>query len=300
MTHLQNIRINVALVCRNEKLIVILRNIFFMRYKLYISLIILLLVSSCGEYEKLLKSTDYDLKKERAKEFYEAGEYVKATELFSQILPRYRATEEAEDLNIMNAKAYVGMKDYFSASSYFTGYLDMYPYGKHAEEATYMAAFCDYKISPRAELDQENTKKAIEGFNVFLNQYPSSARAEEVRSMLVELSERIVEKSYLSAKLYYDMRQYKAAVTALSNSIKTYSDSKYREEMMYLKLSSLYLYAYYSLEAKQRERYQLTLDDYYSFMEEFPKSKYMKDVKKIYLETAKALKIETTETTANN
>lgn len=274
-----------------------------MRSRLYISLIILLLVSSCGEYEKLLKSTDYDLKKEKAKEYYEAGEYVKATELFSQILPRYRATEEAEDLNIMNSKAYIGMKDYYSAGTYFKSYLDMYPYGKHAEEATYMAALCDYYIAPRAELDQENTKKAIEGFNVFLNQYPSSARAEEAKKMLVELSERIVEKSYLSAKLYYEMKQYKAAVTALSNSLKTYADSKYREEMMYLKLSSLYLYAYYSLEAKQRERYQLTLDDYYSFMEEFPKSTYMKDVKKIYQETAKALKIDITETSvtsANN
>ena len=38
-----------------------------MRFRLYIVLIILVLVSSCGGYEKLLKSTDYDLKKSKAK-----------------------------------------------------------------------------------------------------------------------------------------------------------------------------------------------------------------------------------------
>jgi len=52
----------------------------------------------------------------------------------------------------------------------------------------------------------------------------------------------------MSAKLYYDMEQYKAAVTALSNSLKEYADTKYREEMMYLKLKSLFLFAENSYE----------------------------------------------------
>ena len=52
-----------------------------MKFRLYIVLIILVLVSSCGEYEKLLKSTDFDLKKAKAKEYFDAGQYVKTTEL---------------------------------------------------------------------------------------------------------------------------------------------------------------------------------------------------------------------------
>src|SRR5664279_6630120 len=128
-----------------------------MRFRLHIVLIILVLVSSCTGYEKLLKSKDYDLKKTKAKEFFEAGEYVKTTELLTQILPRFRATDEAEDLNWMNAQAYFGMKDYIMAGSYFKSFIDQFPFGKHAEEANYMAALCDYNISARPELDQENT-----------------------------------------------------------------------------------------------------------------------------------------------
>jgi outer membrane protein assembly factor BamD len=81
-----------------------------MRSRTYILLLALMLVTSCVEYQKILKSTDYDLKKTRAKEYFDAGKYVKSTELLEQIIPRYRATEEAEDLIWMNAQGYYGMK----------------------------------------------------------------------------------------------------------------------------------------------------------------------------------------------
>ena len=266
-----------------------------MRFRLHIVLIILVLVSSCTGYEKLLKSKDYDLKKSKAKEFFEAGEYVKTTELLTQILPRFRATDEAEDLNWMNAQAYYGMKDYVMAGSYFKSFIDQFPFGKHAEEANYMAALCDYNISARPELDQENTKNAIEGFNIFMNKFPNSTKIEDCKKRISDLEDKLVEKSYLNAKLYYDMKQYKAAVVALSNSLKEYASTKYREKMMFLKLNSLYLYALHSLAIKQKERYQATLDDYFSFMEEFPKSSYSRDMDDIFQTTNKFLKTGKTE-----
>ncbi|MGA2406675.1 MAG: outer membrane protein assembly factor BamD [Bacteroidales bacterium] len=261
-----------------------------MRFRLYIVLIILLLASSCGEYEKLLKSTDFDLKKSKAKEYYDAGQYVKVTELLTQILPRYRATDEAEDLNWMNAQSYYGMKDYFMAGSTFKSFIDLFPFGKHAEEAYFMAAMCDYNLSARPELDQENSRNSIEGFKIFINKFPNSSKVEESKKLIRDLEDKQVEKSYLSAKLYYDMKQYKAAVVALNNSLKEFANTKYREKMMYLKLNSLFQYAELSLANKQKERYQATLDDYYSFMEEFPQSIYLKDVNGIFQKTNKYLK----------
>ncbi len=261
-----------------------------MKLKLYIILIVALLLSSCGQYEKLLKSTDYDLKIAKAKEYFEAEQYVKTTELLEQIIPRYRATEQAEDFIRMKAQSYYAMKDYYTAGTDFKSYVDQYPYGKYTEEASYMGALCDYKTSARAELDQDNTRQAIEGFRVFITRFPNSSRVEESKKLITEMEEKLVEKSYLSARLYYDMNEYKAAIVALTNSLKTNADSKYREEMMFLKLNSLFLYAEKSLANKQRERYQATLDDYYSFMEEFPESKYIKDIKKIYQETSDYLK----------
>lgn len=271
-----------------------------MRISRYIIPVVLVLVSSCSGYQKLLKSTDSDLKKEKAKEFYAAGQYVKSSELLGQILPRYRATEEAEELNWMNCMSYYGMKDYFMAGSYFKTFVDQFPFGKHAEEANFLVAYCDYKISPRPELDQDNTRNALEEFNLFITRYGFSPKVEECKKYITELQDKLVEKSHNSAKLYYDMHEYKAAVVAINNSLKQYATSKYREEMMYLKLHSLYLYAVKSLPEKQKVRYQDTLDDYYSFMEEFPNSQYSKDVADIFQKTNKFLKKGVPVTTIEN
>lgn len=265
----------------------------FMKNILYIFLLAAFLTGSCGEYEKLLKSTDYDLKKEKAKEYYDEGQYVKASELLSQILPRFRASAEAEELNWINAMSYYGMKDYYMAGSYFKQFIEQFPFGEHAEEANFLAAYCDYKISPRPELDQEYTRTAIEGFRLFVTRYPNSERVPEAKALITELEEKLVEKSYLSARLYYDMKNYKAAITALENSLKEYANTKYREEMMFLKLNSLFNYAERSFPARQRERFQDTLDEYYSFMEEFPESKFSREVSNIFEKTSNFLKTGT-------
>jgi outer membrane protein assembly factor BamD len=191
------------------------------------------------------------------------------------------------------------MKQFELAGNYFKSLVEQYPFGKYAEESTFLGALCDYYLSPRAELDQENTRNAIEGFNFFINRYPSSPKVQEAKDNITQLQDRLVEKSYLNAKLYYNMKEYKASITALSNSLKEYADSKYREEMMFLKLNSLYLYAVNSFANKQTERYQATLDDYFSFMEEYPESKYSREVRKIYQDTAKFLKIEPSDNLVN-
>jgi len=265
-----------------------------MRIRPVILIFLAFIVTSCGEYEKLLKSTNTELKKQKVFDYYDDGKYMKSIELLSQILPRYRATDEAEQLNWINAQAHYMIRDYMMAGTYYQNFADTYPGSNNAEEAAYLSAMCDYYQSPRPELDQANTRKAIESFTIFLKRYPNSTRNDDCKASILELQEKLVEKSYLSARLYYDLKQYRAATVSLSNSLKEYPDTKYREELMYLKLDALFLYAERSVPEKKGERYQTTLDEYYSFIEEFPSGKYSKDVKSIFDSTAKYLKVDTT------
>ena len=145
-----------------------------MKFGIYISLIILLLTTSCGEYEKVLKSTDYELKKAKANEYFEEGRYVRTTELLSQVIPRYRATGEAEELTWIAAQCYYNIRDYMTAGSAYKNFFEGYPYSEHAEEADFMTAYCDYLLSPRPELDQAYSMAAIEQFQYFLRRFPSS------------------------------------------------------------------------------------------------------------------------------
>jgi len=262
-----------------------------MKFTKVIIILTILFSTSC-KYERLLKSNDFELKKQKAVEYYEAGQYIKATELFGQILPRYRATDEAEELNWLNAMAHFELDDYIMAGTYFENFGMLYPYSRQAEEANFYTAYCDYLMSPRPQLDQDYTRKAIEGFLLFKRRFPYSERTEEVNKLITEMEDKLVEKSYISAKLYYDMNQFRAAVVALNSSLIDYPNTRYREEMMFLRLNSQYLYAFYSIKEKQKERYQSAYDEYLSYIDEFPTGPYDKEVAKIYDSIMKELKAE--------
>ena len=123
-----------------------------------------------------LRVPTMNLRRRRQESIMIRQQYVKASELFGQVIPRFRATPEAEELNWLNAQSYYGMKQYDMAGSYFKSLVEQYPFGKYAEDATFLAAKCDYNLSPRAELDQENSRNAIEGFTVFINRFPNSPK----------------------------------------------------------------------------------------------------------------------------
>ena len=185
-----------------------------------------ILVSGCGEYEKLLKSRDFPLKYEKAMEYYEAGEYAKSSTLFDQISNIYRGTTKADTVKYYQAKSYYGQTDYIMAGHYFSELFNTYQNSVYKEDSEFMAAYCYYKQSPRPELDQDNTYKAITALQMYMVRYPGSERIEQCQSLINELSDKLVEKSYISARLYYDLGYYKSAIIALRGSLADYPDTK--------------------------------------------------------------------------
>jgi outer membrane protein assembly factor BamD len=239
-------------------------------------------VVSCGQYEKVLKGTDYALKYRKAKEYYYKGDFVRSATLFEQIQPVYKGTAKADSVDYLNAKSYYGQDDYIMAGHYFKTFTKTYQGTPFNEECEYMAAYCYYLTSPRPSLDQENTMMAIDALRMFMIRNPDSKRLNDCNKLIAELRDKLVEKSYLSAKLYFDMGYYKSSVIALNNSLSDYPETKFREDLMFFVLRSKYLLAENSILEKQKDRYQATVDEYYSYIGEFPNGKYVKDAQKIY------------------
>ncbi len=238
---------------------------------------LVLFLASCSEYERLLKSDDFQLKYDRAMEYYEDEEYVRAATLIEQILPIYRGTQRAAELNFILANSYYHRGDYIMAAHHFDSFMRDYPTHERAKEATYMRAYCNYLLSPRPSLDQGITRRSIDQFTMFITLFPESDKVADAQKLIAEMREKLLEKSFRSAKLYYDMDDYQAAIIAFKNSLAEFPDSKYREEKMFLILKSSFLLADRSVPQRQLERFQSTLDEYYAFIEEFPESQYIKE-----------------------
>ncbi len=254
-----------------------------------VAFVLVLLFSSCNDYNKIVKSTDYEFKYKKAIEYYENGEFVRSSNLLKELINIVRGTSKADKVYYYYAKSEFGIKDYIMAGHYFKSLIKEFPRSDYAEESQFMIGYCFYLDSPNPRLDQEVTQNAIDALQLFINLYPKSDRVDEANRLIIELRDKLVYKSYLNAKLYYDLKDYKAAVVALNSSMKDFPDTKYREELMYMLLKAKYLLAINSVEEKKHERLSSALDEYFTFVDEYPDSKYKKEVDKYYAVTAKLL-----------
>jgi outer membrane protein assembly factor BamD len=136
------------------------------------------------------------------------------------------------------------------------------------------------------------TVKAINELQLFLEYYPKSEKAADAQKYIFELQDKLTEKEYLSAKLYYDLgnylaNNYESCVITAQNAIRDYPYSKYKEDLNMLILKARYEEAVYSVEEKQADRFRDVIDEYYSFVNEYPESKYAKEAKKIFDDASK-------------
>jgi len=221
------------------------------------------------------------MKYQEAVKLYEKGKYSKALILFDDLIQKYRGRAEAEDLYYFMAYTNYRLRDYTSARFHFKRFADTYPGSIRAEECLFMSAYCYYVESPRSNLDQENTRKAIDELQLFIFRYPEAEKAKEAGDLIQNLRDKLEKKAFDNAKLYFNMGladDYRAAVIALENVLREYPDTKYAEEIEYLMMKSQYLFADNSYPNRQEKRFNEAIDYYNSFVNNYPESKYRSEL----------------------
>lgn len=265
--------------------------------KKYFFLIITIgiLLTSCTEYQNILKSTDNNLKYDKAVDYFHAKKYSKSIGLFDDISPAFRGTDRSELILNYLAQSYIGQKDYYSALEYYKTYAKSYPRGQYIQEAKYMIGYCYYKQSPDSRLDQATTYDAIDAFQNYLDEFPTGDRAKDATNSIDELNNKLAKKYYQDAKLYYNLgtymgNNYKSSVITAENGLEKYPSNMYREDFMILILEAKYKEATVSFEEKREERYQAVIDEYYNYYNEYPQGKYIKEANKILQDAKKEIK----------
>ena len=107
--------------------------------------------------------------------------------------------------------------------------------------------------------------------------------------MIEDLSDRLDRKEFENARLYYKMEDYLAARVALRNVLKDNAENAYREDILYYTAMASYHYARMSVQAKQKERYLVFVDDYLNFVGEYPDSKYRRELDAMNRRSQRAL-----------
>ncbi|MCR4993786.1 MAG: outer membrane protein assembly factor BamD [Bacteroidales bacterium] len=275
-----------------------------MKRAVLLTLLGVAVLASCGEYNAVTKYADQEYKYEYAKSAYVNGRYTRAYELFNDLIIPMKGSGYGEEcLYLMAMSAYLS-GDYETASTAFKKYYQSYPRGLYVEEANYYSGLALYEAVPDPRLDQATTLQAISELSSFLEHYPYTRLKEQTQEMIQRLQDHLIEKEYLSCKLYYDLgsyignssrtggSNYEACIIAAENALRDYpyASSERREQFMILILRSRYYLAVQSVEEKRLERFRQTIDEYYGFANEFPESKFLKEAQGYLTRSQKVLK----------
>lgn len=251
----------------------------------------LVISTACSEYNKVLKSEDYNRKFELANSYFDNEKYMQSIALYEQVYQRFPKQSEGEISYFRIGKAYYLSKDYYMGGYFLGQFTARFPYSAKVEEATFLSAMCSVNQSPEKSLDQTDTEIAINSLQQFIDRFPNSELIDSSNVIMDRLRFKLESKEFEAVKLYSKTMNYRAAVTASEIFIANYPTSIYKEEAGYILVNNSYLLTKNSIESKKLERTEQTLERYRTFVAEFPTSKYVRTLRSVREEMEKQLVI---------
>ena len=246
--------------------------------KLLYSISILILISSCSEYQKALNSDEVSVKFNLGTELYDAEKYSKASRLFAQILPQYRGKPQAQKLTYMQAMCFYNTKDYNSSSYQMERFVNSYPDSEKLEEMAFLGAKSYYLMAPIFSKDSEDTKIAIDKLQQFINAFPESEFNDDANKLIFELDYRLELKEFNIALQYNVLTDYQAAIKSFENFLIDFPGSDLREKAMYYRFDSAYKLAINSVVWRQKERIENAVSYFNSFKNSYNDSELLDEM----------------------
>ncbi len=237
-------------------------------------------ITSCKSSKsmtRLLKNPDPAYKLRMAEQFFAKKKYMKAQQVYEDIMPYYKTGKEFEDIYYKYAYCAYYQQDYLNAENLFKSFMEIFPNSVKAEEVDYMRAYAFFKQSPKPELDQTSTMKAIGMMQTFINTHPGSVRNKEANEIIDQCRAKLETKDFKAAMLYYDLGQFRAAGVSFTTLLNSYPESMRADEYKLWVIKSYYRFAQLSVEEKQVERYEQVINECNEFTDRFPDSKLKKE-----------------------
>lgn len=263
-------------------------------------LLLVLIFTGCNQFGKIQKSKDYEYKLQKADEYFAKHNYKYANQLYEELFPVFKGTQKFEELYYKYAYCFYYLKMYAEAENLFKGYLEVFPNSSRAEEVDYMRAYCYYKQSPKIELEQVNTMKAMGMMQSFINTHPGSPRNKEATEIIDRCREKLEKKEFRAAQLQYDLGHFRAAGIAFADLLNDYPESASGEMYKLMVVKAYYRFAAMSVQDKQLERYERVIAEYQDFADRYPESKLLRDAEELSIQSQNHIKSIKNEQTSSS
>jgi outer membrane protein assembly factor BamD len=221
--------------------------------------------------------------------FYERNKYERAAEYLQAVFDFGRAHEWAADAQFLLAQAYFHNEEYILSASEFSRFSEIYRTDPRVPEAEYWRAMAYYELSPKYQLDQSDTQRAIDQFLSFIERFPDHERAGDAVDRIQELRQKQARKDVEAAILYERRELFEAAALTYERVFDEYSTTQWADDALLGATRAWLSFAEQSIRARQPERLQRAIDNYQRLVQLFPDSPLVKDAESLYARAADQL-----------
>lgn len=255
----------------------------FMRRHCFVALIglLVLAVAGCSGSGRLQHNSAEEAY-QKGRQLYQEGAYEDAIRYFRAVFNYGRATEWSGDAQLMLARSYRENGQYRLAATEYQRFTQLYRNDERVPEAEFERAMCYYRLSPRYQLDQTDTERALSRFQLFVSRYPQHERVPEAEEKIKELREKLAHKKIAAAELYERRGMYRAAALTYETAFDQYPETSWADNALLGAVRTYIEYSNRSVEQRQAERLQQALDHYNRLIQLFPESPLLKQAESLY------------------
>ena len=225
-----------------------------MYQKIFYIIIFSTLLFSCSKKEVVELNVPAD--RERSYEIYEEaiqlmndGDYLYASKKFSEaetILPKIDYAAKAA---LMSSYCLYIINFYPEATSSLKRFISNYPADKNIAYAHYLSAIILYEQILDEKKDISPLIKSREKINFFLEKYPDTEYAIDLKFKLDLINNQLAAKELYIAKYYIEIQKWIPAINRLKIIVKDYSETVFIEEALH-RLVEIYYRVGLTEEAK--------------------------------------------------
>ncbi len=204
--------------------------------KLLLIIGILIIFQSCSKKDLALEKKEivdpYSLYKEGMQAF-KSNDYFFANKKFSEAELNFQNIDYAAKAALMSSYALYGINFYSQAIESLERYLKMYPGDKNVIYAHYLLAVIYFEQISDEKKDLEPLINAKNKIDFFLNKYPGSDYALDLRFKNDLIQNQLAAKELFIAKHYISVKKWVPAINRLKIIIEKFDKTIFVEEALH-------------------------------------------------------------------
>ena len=225
--------------------------------KLFIFLIFIFFVSSCGIRERLKEKpvVTYvekppELLMQDAQRYMRQKNYTEAAKTFEEIDKQHPYSKSAKKSKILAAYAYYLSKKYEDSIFSIDRFISLHPADKSIPYVLYLKGLCYFEQIDSVYLDQTPSKNAKKLFEELIKKFPNSIYAKDAKKKIIIADDQLAAKEMNVGRYYQKKNKHLAAIERFKIVINDYNTTAQTPEALY-RLTESYLSLGIITEAKK-------------------------------------------------